>query len=71
MFLKSYVIVDEMIDIISDTRQQKYKKMIILERFKKENSFMIGSVFNELEALGQLEIRRIKEMNNYNKKLKC
>lgn len=58
-FLKSYVIVDEsllveMIGIISDTRQQKYKKMIILERFKEENSLMIGSVFNELEALSQL-----------------
>lgn len=76
MFLKSYVIVDEsllveMIDIISDTRQQKYKKMIILERFKEENSLMIGSVFNDLEALSQLEIRRIKEMDEYNKKLKC
>ena len=61
MFLKSYVVIDEellieMIDIISDTRQQKYKKMIILERFKKENSLMIGNIFNELEALSQLEM---------------
>ena len=76
MFLKSYVVIDEeliieMIDIISDTRQQKYKKMTILKRFKKENSLEIGNLFTELEGLSQLQIRRIKEMDDYNKKLKC
>ncbi|MDB2153817.1 hypothetical protein [Clostridium butyricum] len=76
MFLKSYVVIDEsllieMINIISDTRQQKYKKMIVLERFKKENSLEIGDLFKELEGLSELEVRRVKEMDEYNKKLKC
>lgn len=75
MFLKSYVVVDEnilmkMIDMTSDTRQQKYKKIVVLRRFKEENSLVIGNVFSELDRLSEKEIRRIKEMENYNQKIR-
>ncbi|MGG7213565.1 hypothetical protein ACQPUY_08090 [Clostridium nigeriense] len=43
--------------------------MTILKRFKKENLLEIGNLFKELEGLSQLEIRRVKEIDEYNKKL--
>ena len=75
MFIKSYVVVDEnllmkMIDMTSDTRQQKYKKIVMLRRFKEENSLVIGNVFNEIDRLSEREIRRIREMEDYNQKIR-
>ncbi|WP_338852066.1 hypothetical protein ACSXBO_01470 [Clostridium perfringens] len=75
VFIKQYIIVDELllkrlIEEVSKTKQQRYKKRVIWERHMDLNCIDSNSLrlFEELKKMTSSEKLRIKEMIEYNKK---
>lgn len=75
VFIKQYIIVDELllkrlIEEVSKTKQQRYKKRVIWERHMELNCIDSNSLrlFEELKKMTSSEKLRIKEMIEYNKK---
>lgn len=74
-FIKQYIIVDELlikrlIEEVSKTKQQRYKKRVIWERHKRLNCIDSNRLrlFEELNKMTLAEKIRVKEMVEYNKK---
>lgn len=74
LFIRSYVIVDEvllyeLINYISKTPQQAYKKRVQWQRLKEEMTITRDNLFQELESIKPAEKNHIKQMYEYNKKI--
>ncbi|WP_283676174.1 hypothetical protein [Clostridium perfringens] len=74
-FIKQYIIIDELllyrlIEEVSDSKQQRYKKRVIWERHMELNYIDSNSLrlFEELNKMTLAEKIRVKEMVEYNKK---
>ena len=74
LFIRNYIIIDEtllykLIDHISTTPQQAYKKRVQWKRLKEENKITIPSLFKELEQITPRQKDHIKQMYEYNQKI--
>lgn len=74
LFIRNYVIVDEvllydLINHISITPQQAYKKRVQWQRLKEEMTITRFKLFQELESIKPAEKNHIKQMYEYNKKI--
>lgn len=74
LFIRNYVIVDEvllyeLINYISTTPQQAYKKRVQWQRLKEEMTITRANLFQELECMKPAEKNHIKQMHEYNKKI--
>lgn len=74
LFIRNYVIVDEvllydLINHISTTPQQAYKKRVQWQRLKEEMTITRDNLFQELESIKPAEKNHIKQMYEYNKKI--
>lgn len=72
LFIRNYVIVDEillyeLINYISTTPQQAYKKRVQWQRLKEEMKITRVNLFKELERINSAEKNRIKQMHEYNR----
>lgn len=73
LFIRNYIIIDEsllykLIDHVSTTPQQAYKKRVQWKRLKEENKITRANLFQELEGMKPAEKNHIKQMYEYNKK---
>lgn len=74
LFIRNYVIVDEvllyeLINYISTTPQQAYKKRVQWQRLKEEMKITRVNLFQELERINPAEKNHIKQMHEYNEKI--
>lgn len=74
LFIRNYVIVDEvllyeLINYISKTPQQAYKKRAQWQRLKEEMKITRVNLFQELERINSGEKNHIKQMHEYNEKI--
>ena len=74
LFIRNYVIVDEvllyeLIDYISKTPQQAYKKRVQWKRLKEEMTITRVNLFQQLELIKESDKNHIKQMHEYNKKI--
>lgn len=74
LFIRNYVIVDEvllydLINYISTTPQQAYKKRVQWQRLKEEMTITRTNLFQELEQITPRQKDHIKQMYEYNQKI--
>lgn len=74
LFIRNYVIVDEvllydLINYISTTPQQAYKKRVQWQRLKEEMTITRANLFQELEQITPRQKDHIKQMYEYNQKI--